>query len=394
MQEGRQGVYGRDALPFALYAKAVEKTHEYKKASDKILKDYDALASHIKVRTQLSWIDNSKFDAKNEGYITVHSNQVFIHVPFHLTHAFPFVSTLDELVDIAKHIRIGPESIICISGSATCMERLDSIGDIDYCEYAPETDNVFMSEIEKTVLADKESLVCIKVKWGDELKVSRPWNELKNCIDKAKKAIAKNVALSKTNWKLDFVGITQVVGPIAITNMCLPHEEPGSRTARSWIYQEAVIHDESELKGSLSDPIQFGHYILWLIESVLEYKGENPKKAAKRALSLCYLLGFGDEATLIEQALNQEALVHDTRDEALNEVDELLSIDNDVSMNELRIASEHKRKELGGTSTTLDSNKQGALLLCERAIKAAMEAVDKVMKEANEFLELSERVIA
>lgn len=273
---------------------------------------------------------DDRLETTDGGYLRTRIGGMFVFVPFHLVEYFPFLESEEELLGFAESVRISGSGYICVSGSTAVLKRVGSVGDIDFCEYFEK----FEADEGRRLglcIKNEDGLVCVRVKWAEEPVSVRPWDA--NLILQYEQGVEANADLANARWKLDFLGLSEKLGPIAVTNMALPQGKPVSGLAiddRSWIYQEAIFSKNEVEEINLADSSLFGKYLVWLRRQIDEYLNENPLKAAKRALSMSLILSLRDEEALLALGLQDQTLSKKAKREALKEAKRFASFSNDL----------------------------------------------------------------
>jgi len=230
--------------------------------------------------------DGARIDSAHPGYVI--RDQVL--VPFYLLEDVPGTSELAELVALGLSLRLTADGVICLSGSTALLGTLKFVGDVDYCEYAvPGTyttvDVVTSASAHavRTALPLCERIKVMNSKWS---KNCGAWDETASA--ELTRYIDEEGAFQ---LKLDFLTDTQSVGAVEATNMALLLiEDREDEILRASFAAQEVPIPGSVLPRPLSDPLQLGRYINFLIKQLQDYAEMNPVKALKRALSLARVL--------------------------------------------------------------------------------------------------------
>ena len=224
-------------------------------------------------------------------------------MPWNLLKDFPSDQVLQEIAALARRIRSGADTALCISGSSALGSSLHPVGDLDFCEYVnPQGleagDRSFARTVLQASSVADERLVCTQLKILGRRPVhrSRPW-----AVAPGEDETFLRAAMETWVGKCDFIGRTEAEGVLEITNLVLflesdPEEGSGHL---SFPHQEAPITREGGwVPRRLTEPLTLGRYIQWLRRETSVLAAERSEaslaKAAKRALSLTRIL-FLDE---------------------------------------------------------------------------------------------------
>ncbi len=325
-----------------------------------------------------AWAGSSDLQTTQGGYLKGRHGDLNIFVPFHLVEHFPFLETAEELADFADAIRLSDRGYICVSGSAAVLRSVGVIGDIDFCEYLTSVSHVELESLKRQTMSE-ESIVLVRIKWSNIASDVRPWE--KDIVGEFHAAVQKNEELSTASWKTDSLALSSTMGPISVTNVVLPQGKPVHSLAfdeRSWVYQEAILTNDTNLIVDLAKPRPFGSYLLWLRQQIEVCLKDKPLKAAKRALSLCLILSFSDEEALLALGLQAPILVKAARADAVTEARRFAAMSRDELPASLREAIEATT----GTIAPEAQQTSDALQFCREAAALAAQRFDTLFEEA------------
>jgi hypothetical protein len=265
------------------------------------------------------------------GYLSYRLDGQIYFIPYNLVEMFPTDEQLKDIATLMRSIQLSSDSTCCFSGSTTFIGQVNSISDIDFCEYFPLSQNLF-SEINKKAHVDN-SIKLVRAKYGPSEKLY---------------PFADSYIFDKTLWppstgddtrsKLDFLSVGTQFKEIAVTNVVIVTDGDPSATElkRSFALQEIVISNDAidkKPKRKLDDPIEFGRYLNWLQSEVKKYikeaKSDSNKlhlsiKALKRSLSWFLVVGLGDEIREAIDTLSTTDMELIAEMYRLNEVDVML----------------------------------------------------------------------
>ncbi len=247
------------------------------------------------------------------GYVFLSQGKLSFAVPFYLIDAFPTGEIISEIENLPTKIRISEGSFVCLSGSGCSLGKNIPIGDLDFCEYISGVDERLAENIWHATKIEAEDLACFQVFLGGRKCWRRPWAaELKEPPEGFFKKIAKTLQNSK-NRKVDYVAYVENLGVLEVTNKIISvnyaYSEVGEARS-SFSMQEVPFVSSSWVPRNLSDPLEVGRYVTWLITEIKKYIVQSedvPRfsvKALRRALSLARILFAKDEATDLYRLLS------------------------------------------------------------------------------------------
>lgn len=249
------------------------------------------------------------------GYVFINQNGCSYAVPFFMADMLPAGSLLAELNDLSKRVRISPESIMCLSGSGCSLGLEVPIADIDFCEYLKGVDSSFAERFVGAAQVESSKLVCMNIIASPKKRWSRPWSDdvakpTRNFIEKTKRLLQKSA-----HKKIDYIANTKSLGVLEVTNKMLAidfaHGEVGE-ARHSFSLQEIPFEAGSWVPRKLSDPLEIGRYVNWLIEATKDYlqkSTETPRfavKSLRRVLPLARVLLARDELRDLRKLLAHE----------------------------------------------------------------------------------------
>lgn len=265
-------------------------------------------------------------DPEHPGYLVRLVDDFRIRAPWNLLADFPPPEVLTEVAGLARRIRSGPETAICLSGSSAVYSTVQAIGDLDFCEYVEHPgpassieDRSFKRTVSKVAPLDDGDLACVEVKIleivppppdGKVLVRRRPWEppplDDMDFLGLAEVAVA---------GKCDFVARTRFEGILEMTNVVLflRSDQPEEGAARrSFPPQEALLAGPGAwVPRRLDDPRSLGRYINWLQSETLRLLAPESldlAKATKRALALTRVLTLEDLGKKLLKILDDRRL--------------------------------------------------------------------------------------
>lgn len=256
------------------------------------------------------------------GYLVARQGKTVYNLPYYLAYVWPTPDVLASLNDRLPSVRLGTSSSFCLSGSSTFLGKVQSISDIDCCEYFTGSESEFFEGLKaRAVTALEEPCVLAVYKVNGGTNVTRPFNlEAKGDFQGFANDIPLTDFATLDSLKLDFVADIAPFGPLAVTNMVLPVSGPDDlRMARSFQFQEAVaqLDDAAPLRG-LVKPGDLGRYLRFLRQDALCYldrakaAGDQRKrfrlvvKALKRMTSWLLIIDPEGDWRAITNLLNSE----------------------------------------------------------------------------------------
>lgn len=197
------------------------------------------------------------------GYLIRKTSACSVLVPYHLADYFPTGDSLEALCNLAFDLKVMPEGVICISGSATFLEAVQYTSDIDYCEYVPFDKNEkwshkFVDALYQAVEKQSDTLVCLKAM------AFHPVHTEHLDQGRGNYEVLKNLILSRA--RLDF--LTHFLEDVTeATNLVLPVDiaKPDDSTLQqSFAAQEVPVVEgtwipQKLLDQSLWDTMLFGY---------------------------------------------------------------------------------------------------------------------------------------
>lgn len=259
------------------------------------------------------------------GYVFVTQAEASFAVPFFFVDIFPDGALLSEINELAKKIRVANDSMICLSGSGCSLGSNIPIGDLDFCEYLNGVDEVLAERLVVATRIESSNLVCMRVTLGPKMFWRRPWGAELQKPTKIFFKRATGALLRSKHRKIDYIAQTNSLGVLEVTNKLVAldfaYSEIGEASS-SFSMQEVPVGDSSWAPRNLSNPIEVGRYVTWLMSEIRAQitKSKNaPRfavKALRRALPLARILMAGEEARTLRQLLLDEnggrlAALHD-----------------------------------------------------------------------------------
>lgn len=205
----------------------------------------------------------------------------------------------------ARRIRSNAKSTICLSGSAAVYSSVETVGDLDFCEYLPaaqspkaaKRSSVLSLALRKAAKLEKNDLLCYRIKVFEKssqgrhsVEKERPWRQGE---------IAKLDTFSGAA-KLDYLAQIKFEGTLEATNMvlCIDPKHPNDAAAkRSFAQQELPIG--AWVPRALHSALPLGHYVNWLARESRDLLAARQPKLAKtwkRCFSLARVLFLEEQA--------------------------------------------------------------------------------------------------
>jgi len=225
-------------------------------------------------------------DPDRAGYL-VHSGEGGdkLFVPWNIDPDLPSGEALESFLAVAHRLRSNSETTICLSGSAGAYEAYERVGDLDFCEYLPESEGSISAALEHASSLDGNGFCVLEVSLRDpdrdsRTDFSRPW-------DLPPWHSASGAAIAAPVGKFDYVSLCGSEGVVEVTNLVLSdgleaQSHPLQEVALgTWVPQilatPRTVGDYARfLRGSIQDVVDNGQFD----ESWLRLI-----KAAKRAVS-------------------------------------------------------------------------------------------------------------
>lgn len=259
------------------------------------------------------------------GYLTRTVAGTPIHVPFPLVRLFPGADILQEIIPIASDISVGNDGAICLSGSSAFLGGIQTVGDLDFCEYVFEGASMPASVGRIVGRADGPALAVMKCL---EREFVHPWAGWQAGLDRFVEA-GPPTGTDHRRLKLDYCAMVPALGLLPATNLVLwlDSAQPEQGNAlRSFAHQEAVFDRGSGVSRTLVDAARLAAYMGFLDGEIGKLAPGNPIKALKRTLSLCSLLGIDHWAEIVLGLLNQSVVGLATREKRLAELAGLVGV--------------------------------------------------------------------
>jgi len=246
------------------------------------------------------------------GYVFVTQEETSFAVPFFLVDIFPSGALLSEINELAKKVRVAKDSMICLSGSGCSLGSKIPIGDLDFCEYLNGVDESLAERLIVATRIESSNLVCMRVTLGPKMSWRRPWNIELQKPTKIFFKKATGALLTSKHRKIDYIAQTKSLGVLEVTNKLVAvdfaYSEIGEASS-SFSMQEVPVGDSSWTPRNLSNPIEVGRYVTWLMSEIraqISRSKDAPRfavKALRRALPLARILLAGEEAETLRQLL-------------------------------------------------------------------------------------------
>lgn len=225
------------------------------------------------------------------GYLSRSCGDVMVHVPFPLVFAFPGERQLSDILALARTVSVGRDGCVCISGSSCFLGGITVVGDLDFCEYVFDG-NELPTRVMRLIESGRDAMLC-KVQCGRPFVA--PWancrQALQEFIEQGRPAPGERTR----RLKLDFCGITETLGLLPASNIVIwldPAAPEDGNALDSFAHQEAVIDRGNGVARTLVNARRLGAYLVFLRGQIDLFLPSSPVKSLKRALSLCGLLGL------------------------------------------------------------------------------------------------------
>lgn len=269
-------------------------------------------------------------------------------VPYNLVSTFPTLEQLSWVEPTIASVKLKDTSRICFSGSSTFIGELSSIGDLDFCEYLTDIDDIGNAIISKMTI---ENPVLAKIKCG-EMKENFPFQSHSFSTHKFD-------ATNLSPFKMDYILKDSFYSHLPVTNViiAIPDVSDLSPMHASFAFQEVVVEAGHSLipQRKLHDPNEFGRYVEWLRAQVIHYINEAEKgiaslhlgiKALKRALSWFLIVGLEQEVNLVIQGLKEESVKQLTALSRAAEVRALQATSDPTATPEVEVQYSAAEKEM------------------------------------------------
>jgi hypothetical protein len=288
-------------------------------------------------------------DRRHVGYLIKFQPPMSLRVPYHVLPAFPTGEELEILWWLSRAIRSGDGSTISLSGSNVLRKIFDVVGDIDFCEYFPVSDENSFDKLASN-MDGSEDIACIRLALADE-EWHYPWGDDRP----TKEYFAKTINSSdkaRSTMKVDYVGDIDRFGVTEITNLVIAVDTNGKSAGltKTFAAQEVPLVAIDWLPNQMNNPIEMGRYIDWLTNSIVAYgKQGDMQKCLKRCAPLSRIL-FVPEITeaIIDLAYDSPILLSRKASE-LERLSAMLEPLRDDRSLRLGALIKHKSKELAAT---------------------------------------------
>jgi hypothetical protein len=241
-------------------------------------------------------------------------------VPFHLFPALPDLDVLNEIMELAGHIRLGKvngrDTVLCLSGSTVILKDVLRVGDVDFCEYisadtpAGDLADSFCRQVVSQDVRYCTVSIRTKAISGD-LDELQYWDikHTKAFTSDQLEAVSELVERGR-NVKTAHVAETRFAGVTEVTNWAIRFQAPLERDPISRL---SFAHQEAPLGIFARRPLHsleaLVAYIHFLRSEIEKYATVNPVKALKRAIPWLRLFSSDDlRAELIEMAGRHNAI--------------------------------------------------------------------------------------
>lgn len=259
----------------------------------------------------------TEVDWEHPGYVVMSTSADRIHIPFFLMSAFPRGDLLNSICNLGQSVKIGQDSIVCISGSSCYLDWKIPGADVDFCEYVSLGDSATAAGLLSAIRHDGSDVVCYKVTIDRKNTWSRPWPKVVRTADSKFVKRVQDAISSSTSRHVKFITDVPPLGVLETTNRLLRLDAARSETGEanaSFTAQEAPILGEGAwIPRSLTDPLEIGRYLLWLSDVIKELIAESTSKpraaikATRRAIAATRLLLWDKEGNALRLLLNDGA---------------------------------------------------------------------------------------
>jgi len=240
--------------------------------------------------------------SNHPGYVGRDVGSGEVVVPFHLVVGMPDNESLRVLRGIADEMRAGSGSAICLSGSVVTLGDPRTAGDVDFCEYIPESEfGASIGRLRSRWKADRRN-ICRR---GVALAGERFGARVGASVHGRLRSAALKARWSNAFAKVDYLVDRRATGPIEATNVLvwLPRDDPDRRAAsRSHPYQEFLIgfdRGRGFIPRRLALPSNVARYVRFLRGQIDRYRRTDTLKALKRSLSLASFLMLSEHRDAI-----------------------------------------------------------------------------------------------
>jgi hypothetical protein len=190
-----------------------------------------------------------------------------VYVPWYLVEVFPNNAALTALQALSRQVRIDGAGAICLSGSSVFRGALQTVGDIDFCEYV----TVEPARIPKLI----ESLIMhVSVAFLARIYIVRaiprtdftpPWD---GCPLRISELCETAGAPSDAPILMfQYIAPDELLGLLPVTNRMLPvaaRQPSAGHGQTTFVFQEAVFTKDDPPPRTLVAPAEIADYVIWL----------------------------------------------------------------------------------------------------------------------------------
>ena len=259
---------------------------------------------------------HAQLDETRPGYLVFPVDELHVLVPFFVASVFPSGEVLKAICDLAGQLKLGTDSVICVSGSACQLSSELPIGDLDYCEYLPKSDSTLIDNMIQRLRDASSEAPCIRLElgtkvWARNTLVKGPNGKDGRWIGALRKSMSQPGIR-----QCGFVAEVPNLGVLEATNvyLLLDYSAPNSEEANnSFAAQEAPLCKDCWTPRSLTSPLALGEYVAWLIaraSHLCEESRDHPRaivKAARRTMSATRLLWMSADTNVLVSRLGGDA---------------------------------------------------------------------------------------
>ena len=224
---------------------------------------------------------------------------------------------LKAMCDLGARLRIGTDSVICVSGSACQLGLGLPVGDLDFCEYLPTGDDNVPERLSQKLVERSKQALCFQLDLGEGNIWVGPWRDVGADADMPRMIASLRTVMTTALFRqCKFVACVPSLGVLEATNVLVLLDYAAlesSEAGRSFAAQEVPLASNGWIPRDLSSPLALGEYIVWLVRTECVQCDESqaePRavvKAARRALSAARLLFLRRETEQLVCLLGNDA---------------------------------------------------------------------------------------
>ena len=161
-------------------------------------------------------------DEDQPGYVVFRVGELRVFVPFFFANIFPHGEVLRAMCDLGARLRIGSDSVICVSGSACQVGLGLPVGDLDFCEYLPAGDDSVPERLSQKLVELSKQALCFRLDLGEGNVWVRPWGGIVADADMPGMIANLRTAMTTASFRqCKFVASVPSLGVLEATNVLL-----------------------------------------------------------------------------------------------------------------------------------------------------------------------------